>query len=194
MKNRIRPPVKVDQNKRVIRSPNGRAHWWRLNVPASLNGGAKLRLFFRTEKEARAHAEGLLEAHLAVSPDLLGQLRLRGLSISDAIRYALKHAPLVAAVDLASACAKFQASRLAKNCKPRYLAVLKSDIDSFRDEFSGRKVDSLSKSDIERYLASLTGKDGETQPAPRPGAMSWPPSAPFSTTPSRKGGAARIRP
>jgi hypothetical protein len=76
--NRIRPPVKVDQNKRVIRSPNGRAHWWRLNVPASRNGGAKLRLFFRTEKEARAHAEGLLEAHLAGQPDLLGQLRLRG--------------------------------------------------------------------------------------------------------------------
>jgi site-specific recombinase XerD len=167
VKNRIRPPVKVDQNKRVIRSPNGRAHWWRLNVPASLNGGSKLRLFFKTEKDAKAHAEGLLEAHTAVSPDLLGQLRTRGMTISDAIRYALKHAPLVASVDLESACVKFHASRRAKNCKPRYLAVLKSDIDSFEEEFPGRTVDSLSKSDIERYLASLTAKDGETPASPK---------------------------
>lgn len=167
MKNRIRPPVKVDQNKRLIRSPNGRAYWWRLNVPASLNAGKKRRLFFKTEKEAKDHGAGLLEAHTALSSDLISQLKKRGLTISGAIQYALRHAPIVGEVELREACSKFLESRKAKNCKPRYLAVLQSDLDAFRDEFSERKIDSLSKADIERYSASLTAKDGETPASPK---------------------------
>lgn len=167
MKNRLRPPVKVDRNKRLIRSPNGRAHWWRLNVPASLNAGKKRRLFFKTEKEARDHGSALLEAHAAVSVDLIGQLKRRGLTISAALQYALRHAPIVGAMELSGACQKFIESRKAKNCKPRYLAVLRSDLDAFRDEFPGRMVDALGKADIERYLASLTAKDGETPASPK---------------------------
>ena len=167
LKNHIRPPVKVDQNKRLIRSPNGRAKCWRLNVPASLNAGKKRRLFFKTEKEAKDHGAALLEAHVAVSVDLIGQLKKRGLTISGAIQYALRHAPIVGEVELSEACSKFLESRKAKNCKPRYLAVLKSDLDAFEDEFRGRRLDSLSKADVERYLASLTSKDGETPATPK---------------------------
>jgi site-specific recombinase XerD len=167
VKNHIRPPVKVDKDKRVVRGPNGRAHRWRLNVPASLNGGRKKRVFFKSEKEAKDHSAGLLEAHLAVSPDLVSQLKERGMTVSDAIHYALKNAPRTAKVDLGDACTGFLQSRKDKNCKDRYLAVLGSDISAFRGEFPRRTIDSVSREQIERYLGDLTKKDGETPASPK---------------------------
>jgi hypothetical protein len=49
MKEHIRPPVKIDAKGRVIKSPQIAAHRWRLNVPASITGSKKERLFFKTE-------------------------------------------------------------------------------------------------------------------------------------------------
>jgi site-specific recombinase XerD len=167
VKNHLSPPVKVDENKRVIRSPNGRAYRWRLNIPHSLNGGRKKRLFFRTEKEAKDYGRSLLEAHQAVSGDLIGRLKRRGMTVSDAIEYALKHAPIVAAVTIREACLRFLDSRRASNCKPRYLAVLKSDLDALQEVFSDRKIDDLTRRDVEQYVASLTARDGETPASPK---------------------------
>jgi len=66
MRNHIRPPVKVDRHERVIVGPE-KAYRWRLNVPASITGTTKQRLFFRTEKQAKQHREALLSNRLGLS-------------------------------------------------------------------------------------------------------------------------------
>lgn len=167
MKNHIRPPVKVDKNKRRITNSRERPHWWRLNVPASVNGGKKKRLFFQSEKEAKDHAISLLETHASVSSDIITRLKQRGLSVSDAIEYALKHAPIISAVTVKEACQKLMASRRAANCKPRYLATLSSDLHGFVEEFGTRMIDSISKAEVEKHIGQLTGKDGETPAMPK---------------------------
>jgi hypothetical protein len=92
MKDAIRDPVKVDAKRRVI-SGKGEAHRWLLNVPASITGKDKERLFFRTETAAKARRDTLLEARKAAGDDMLVKLKERGMSVAQAINYALKHAP-----------------------------------------------------------------------------------------------------
>jgi hypothetical protein len=113
MKNRIRPPVRVDVNERVI-PPHDKTTkvWrWRLNVPSSITGMEKERLYFRTQKEANQHAEQLLGAKSAAG-DFMEKLKSRGMSITDAISYALKHAPKVEPIKITDAIERFIASRV----------------------------------------------------------------------------------
>ena len=92
MKNRIRPPVKIDDRGRVIKDPKVRAHSWRLNVPASITGTRKQRMFFATESEAKNYATDLLKAKVSAG-DFTERLRARGMTIIEALEYALAHAP-----------------------------------------------------------------------------------------------------
>jgi site-specific recombinase XerD len=163
----IRPPVKVDCNKRVISDPKQRAHWWRLNVPASITGKAKERKFFKSEADAKRYAESLLEARAAIGTDLLRRLKARNMSVAAAIEYALRHAPRSTPCSVKDACKAFIESRRATNCKERYLANLKSQLDQFSEDFGVRMVDQVSKADVGRFLADLTGKDGETPASPK---------------------------
>ena len=119
MKNRIRPPVRIDVNKRVIpvHDKETRVWRWRLNVPASITGTRKERLFFRTEREAKKHAEDLLTAQQAAG-DLTEKLRKRGMSLTDAISYALKHAPKAEPVTVTEAIDQSIRSGKSANCKP----------------------------------------------------------------------------
>jgi site-specific recombinase XerD len=167
MKEHIRPPVKIDAKGRVIKSPQIAAHRWRLNVPASITGSKKERLFFKTEYEAKQHAKSLLQARATAGTDLLERLRIRGMSVADAIEYALKHAPSKVPAAVAKACKAYIDSRRAGNCKERYLANLKSQLDQFEEDFGQRTVDSISKAELERFIADLTGKDGETPALPK---------------------------
>ena len=50
------------------------------------------RLYFGTEREAKRHAAELLEARRAAG-DLTEKLKERGMSFTNAISYAIKHAP-----------------------------------------------------------------------------------------------------
>jgi hypothetical protein len=94
MKDKIRPPVRVDINERVIpaRDRVTRVWRWRLNIPASITGTRKERLYFGTEKAAKKHAAELLEARRAAG-DLAEKLKERGMSFTDALSYAINHAP-----------------------------------------------------------------------------------------------------
>ncbi len=167
MKEHIRPPVKIDARGRVIKSPKIAAHRWRLNVPASITGTKKERLFFKTESEAKQHAQSLLRARATAGTDLLRRLQIRGMSVADAIEYALKHAPSKTPEELSKACKAYIDSRREGNCKERYLANLKSQLNQFEGDFRGRTIDSISKAELERFIANLTGKDGETPASPK---------------------------
>lgn len=94
MKDKIKPPVRVDINERVIPAHDKvtKVWRWRLNIPASITGTRKERLYFGTEKEAKRHAAELLDARRAAG-DLAEKLKERGMSFTDAISYAIKHAP-----------------------------------------------------------------------------------------------------
>jgi site-specific recombinase XerD len=166
LKNTIRDPVKVDANERVIFG-KGDTYRWRLNVPASITGNAKERLFFKTETAAKVHRDSLLEVRKAAGDDVMAQLKDRGMSVAQAIAYALKHAPRSKPLTIEKAVTAFLASRKAANCKPRYLANLESQLTQVQDEFRGAMVDTITKAQIERFLANLTGKDGETPASPK---------------------------
>jgi site-specific recombinase XerD len=158
--------VKVDAGGKVIPG-KGNAHRWRLNVPASITGTIKQRLFFKTETAAKSYRDSLLEVRKAAGDDLLMRLKEREMSVEQAINYALKHAPRAKPVTIEKAIASFIASRKSANCKPRYLANLKSQLDQVQAEFHGSMVDTLTKAQIERFVADLTGKDGETPATPK---------------------------
>jgi site-specific recombinase XerD len=166
MKDVIRDPVKVDAKKRVI-SGKGEAHRWLLNVPASITGKTKERLFFRTETAAKSRRDTLLEARKAAGDDLLVKLKERGMSVAQAINYALKHAPRATPVTIEKAVAAFLASRKAANCKPRYLANLKSQLAQVETEFKGVMVDTITKAQVQRFIGDLTGKDRDTPASPK---------------------------
>ena len=166
VKDTIRDPVKVDARGKVI-TGKGAAHRWRLNVPASITGTAKQRLFFRTESAAKAHRDSLLAVRKAAGEDLLTRLKERGMSVEQAIGYALKHAPKAKPVTIEKAVAGFLASRERANCKPRYLANLKSQLSQVVAEFRDATTDTITKAQIERFLTDLTGKDGETPASPK---------------------------
>lgn len=168
MKNRIRPPVRIDENEIVIpRGDSKTKVWkWRLNVPASITGTKKERKFFDTEKEAKTYAQSLLTARDAAG-DLVNKLRERGMSVTDAIAYALKHAPKSKPVSVDEAITRFLASRKASNCKPRYIENLESQLKQVSDDFGSAMIDSVNKAQIERFLKNLTARDGETPASPK---------------------------
>jgi site-specific recombinase XerD len=166
MKDAIRDPVKVDAKRRII-SGKGEAHRWLLNVPASITGKTKERIFFRTETAAKARRDTLLEARKAAGDDMLVKLKERGMSVAQAINYALKHAPRTTPATIEKAVAGFLASRKEANCKPRYLANLESQLDQVKTEFRGAMVDTITKAQIRLFIAGLTGRDGETPAAPK---------------------------
>jgi site-specific recombinase XerD len=168
VKNHIRPPVKVDENGRLIRDPSVRAHRWLLNVPASITGHKKERHFFRTLREANAYRETLLEAHHKVGADILERLRQRGMSVVDAIEYALHHAPKKSGPKrLADACEAYLAMRTDLNSSRAYIANLRSHFVTLREDLGNPLIDAISKSELELFIKGLTGKDGDTPALPK---------------------------
>ena len=167
MKNNIRPPVKIDAQGRVIRNPKIAAHSWRLNIPASITGAKKERRVFKSASEAKQYAKTLLKARETAGTDLLTRLKIRGMSVADAIEYALSNAPSKGASTVSIASRAYIDSRRADNCKERYLGTLKSQLNLFEADFGDRMIDSIAKTEIEEFIAGLTAKDGETPAAPK---------------------------
>ena len=168
MKDRIKPPVRVDVNERVISTHDKvtKVWRWRLNVPVSITGTRKERLYFASEKDAKKHADELLDARRATG-DLTEKLRERGLSFTAAISYAIKHAPKAEPVTITEAVKRFVASRTSSNCKPRYVANLESQLGQVCEEFGSMMTHSVTKAQLERFVTGLTGKDGDTPAKPK---------------------------
>lgn len=167
MKNTIRPPVKIDKEERVIREPGVRAHRWRLNVPASITGRKKERKFFTSEADAKEYASGLLEALDDAGNNFIARLKERGMSVTEALEYALRNSPRTSPLSLQKACEHFVASRKEANCKERYMANLNSQLKAIKEEFGDVMIDEISKPKLEVFLKGLTGKDGDTPATPK---------------------------
>ncbi len=169
VKQRIRPPVKIDQEGRVIKNPRVRAHAWRLNVPASITGLKKERKFFDSEAKAKEYAAGLLAARQDAGQDIVQQLRAKGMSVTQALEYALSHAPNKGEpVTLKKACTDFCKSREEANCKERYLANLESQFKQVKEDLGEvTMVDAITKAHLEIFIKGLTGKDGDTPASPK---------------------------
>lgn len=126
MKDFIREPVKVDARGRVI-TGDAPVFRWRLNVPASVSGTKKQRLFFRTQKAARAKREALLAFREGLSDQQLAALAARGMTVEDAVKYALAHAPVISTRTLGQVIDAYVHNRISEvGVGERYLATLTS--------------------------------------------------------------------
>ncbi len=162
MKDRIRPPVKVDEQKKVIRDPKKKPRWWRLNVPASITGKKKERRFFATEQAAKDYAADVLENHRRLGADTKARLKERNMSLTEAIEYALRHAPKTSAVSFSEAFTAFVAARRKANRKKAYLENLESQFERLSGRFGKRLVHEIVQDELDAWLDKLKGKDGKS--------------------------------
>jgi site-specific recombinase XerD len=167
MKILIREPAKIDKGGRVISDPKIKPYRWRLNIPASITGTRKERRFFASLEAAKKHRDDLLENWKAAGPDTLRRLAERGMSVTDALEFALKHAPKVAPITFAAACPLFIASRTKANCKARYIGNLESQLLGLNKRFAARMVHDITPDDLDRWLGQLRAKDGKTPANPK---------------------------
>jgi site-specific recombinase XerD len=166
--NQIRPPVKVDQQGRVIRDPRIRAHRWLQNVPASFTGHKKERKFFHSESDAKKYRESLIEALKDAGTDLRQRLKARGMSVTDAIEYALKHAPTKAEpTPLKDACTAYLQTRKELNGSSSYQANLESQFKELQEELGNPMIDTISYDELTVFVKGMTGKDGDTPARPK---------------------------
>lgn len=146
-------PQKVDEREKLIRGP-GRAHRWRLNVPASANNGARQRLFFLSEADAKAQREALLRQRSAAAGavDVVAKLAERGVSVAQALQFALSRMPAKGSVGIAEAIEAFLTSRRRANCRERYVDNLDSQLGIFVEECGVKNVDAYTADDLEDFV------------------------------------------
>lgn len=150
----IRMPQKVDTFDRLIRDPKVRAHRWRLNVPESVGEGRRRRLFFLSEGEAKEAREALLRQRQAAggAVDLVGRLAARGISVAQALQFALERMPKTEVRTVDEAVPLFLASRRRANCRQRYLDNLASQLGIFRKKFGRKLVDAIVTGELDLFV------------------------------------------
>ena len=166
MKDQIRPPLKVDRNGKRI-TGNEKAYRWKLNVPASITGTVKQRLFFTTEKAAKEKRDELLGNRQGLSAQQHEGLAARGMTVEDAIAYTLLHAPIVASVTVAKLLDDFVEHRIKEvGIGHAYERTLKSYCKSIKVTFGQKQIGEVTKSGIRSFLSALKSKDGKGPASP----------------------------
>jgi site-specific recombinase XerD len=166
MKDQIRPPFKVDRRGRRVNG-DGKAHRWKLNVPASITGNGKLRLFFNTEKAAKQKREDLLANRKGLSDQQQQALADRGMTVEDAVAYAITHAPVVATVTMNKLLDDYRNNRTKEvGVSPRYLATLDSYLKKLREGFGPKNLRDVTRAQIRKFLENLKGRDGVSPASP----------------------------
>lgn len=147
-------PQKVDASERLIRDPKVRAHRWRLNVPESFGDGTRERRYFLSEGEAKEAREALLRQRAAAggAVDLVEQLRVRGVSVGQALQFALDRMPRNESKTVDEAVPLFLASRVRANCKPRYIDNLTSQLGIFQKKFGRKPTDAVAADALEIFV------------------------------------------
>jgi len=166
---KIKPPQKIDAQGRVIKNPRIRAHRWRINIPASITCRRKERKFFESEAAAKDYTVGLLAARQEVGQDMVKKLRAKGMSVTEALEYAILHAPVAGKpVSLKQACADYITMREDLNSKTRYIANLESQFKAIQEDLGpATMIDAISKAKLEEFILGMTGKDGDTPASPK---------------------------
>jgi site-specific recombinase XerD len=163
---KIGMPVKVDERGVVIRDPDRRAHRWRLNIPVSVTGSKKRRLFFDSEREAKAKRDELLRNREGLSARTVRELADAGLTVESAIAFALAHAPK-STVTVDELAEEFQVHRREHvGVSARYMANLEGYVARIRAAFAKELLTAISEARILAFLAGLRGRDGVSKASP----------------------------
>lgn len=155
---KISPPVKVDRDGRLIKD-HGKAHRWRLDVPASITGTQRKRLLFLSEADAKTEREAWLQLHGSLAQSLLRQLSQEGLTVEGAVISALENVSRISDCPLSDLIEKFFENRIHElKISDRYAATLKSQCANIRDVLGSRKIGELTRDDIRSFLSGLKGR------------------------------------
>lgn len=153
-------PVKVDRSGRVIVGPQ-KAFRWKLDIPASFTGTTRQRPVFLTETEAKQKRAQLLAGRTAASGNQLSELARKGLTVEDAISYALKHVPTVSELTVGELLERFLTHRKQEiKISDRYAATLESYSKRIREAMGDRKIHLVCRNSVREFLGNLTGRDG----------------------------------
>lgn len=153
-------PVKVDSQLRVITGPH-KAYRWKLELPSSFTGTIRQRLYFSTEAEAKSKRLELIEGKGALGVDQQTKLSRRGMSVEDAVNFALRHAPVVSNLTVGNLLDQFVSHRINEvKVGQRYAATLQSYCVKIRDALGADQVHDLTRTKIRKFLDSLTSRDG----------------------------------
>lgn len=166
MKDHIRPPIKIDENDKQV-TGNGKAYRWKLNVPPSITGTKKRRLFFRIEKAAKEKRDELLASRAGLSAQQLEALAARGMTVEDAVAYTLVHAPIVAGVKMTKLLDDYVNHRTIEvGVSPTYLRTLGSYIKRIKVAFGEQNIGDIAKADIRKFVRALKNKAGDGPASP----------------------------
>jgi site-specific recombinase XerD len=158
----IAMPVKVDAKFRIISGPQ-KAYRWKLDVPASFTGTTRKRLYFRKESEAKAKRLEFLQRKEKVGTDHNSELSRRGLSVEEAVAFALKHAPIISDLTVARLLEQFVAHRQNEvKVSDRYAATLQSYCVRISSALGQQQVHTLNRATIRKFLEELKARDGKS--------------------------------
>jgi integrase len=157
--NWISKPVKVDKLGRVITNSD-KAYRWRLDIPASFTGTVRKRKFFKTEKEANETREQLHALRGGVGPRYQMDLASRGMTVEDAVAYALKNLPSLKVL-VSELIRRFIKHRREEvKVSERYMATLCGYLKKIEESFGDVLISDVSREGIRGFLNSLKGRDG----------------------------------
>jgi integrase len=163
MSGKISAPVKVDKNERIITDPKIKAYRWRLNIPASVTGSKKIRKYRKTESQAINLKKQYEENSADISDKTKELLAMRGMTIEDAVQYALKHAPVIQNVKVEDLADSFLKNRFEeKHIGIRYGSTLRGYVKNIKTAFSGINASDWNKESILKFLNKLKARDGKT--------------------------------
>jgi site-specific recombinase XerD len=94
-------------------------------------------------------------------------LAARGMTVEDAVAYALAHAPIVADKTMAKLMEEFVEHRTKEvGVSPAYLRTLNSYFKKLKETFGTTKIGDVTKGRIRGFLADLKSKNGKEQASP----------------------------
>lgn len=133
-----------------------------VNVSPSFNNGKKLRLFFASKRDAEKKRAELLSYHEErVSDRKKQQLAERGMTIPDAIDYAIAHAPVVADMTMGKLIKQYVGHRVEElGISERYRASLASYVTKLTGAFGEVDLRDITTGDLREFLRSLKNRAG----------------------------------
>lgn len=159
----IAPPVKVDRDGKLV-CGSTKAFRWKLDVPASVTGTRRRRLYFLSEADAKSKKRDLVEQYLSASEAQRKKLSLKGWSISDAIEYTMRHAPLNQEIGMDDLLRRFLENRKSEiKIGSRYSATLRSYCLTIGRSLGNRQVSTLTRDAVRGFLNGLKGRDGVSE-------------------------------
>jgi integrase len=161
-KDLISDPVKVDGKGRRV-AANQKAHRWILDIPASVTGTRRQRRYFKARAEAVEAKKHLQESFGSLSASQRSKLAERGMTVEDAVEYALRHSPIIRNITMRDLFDQYVTNRTSEvNVTKRYLATLESYRVRICGRFGDEPIHSITKEMVRDFLCGLRSRDGKS--------------------------------